>query len=129
MSSPGRTSSPSRRILICGTREYIPELNHKLHQIIDSLHKDDIIITGGYKGIDLEATVYAQKKGFTVEVFPADWKLGKKAGPIRNKKMIDSKIDYAYAFPYPTLEQSKGTYNCVQQLRERGIECEIFVKI
>lgn len=45
------------------------------------------IISGGASGIDTCAENYAKKFDIPYKVFPADWSLGKKAGPLRNEQM------------------------------------------
>lgn len=50
--------------------------------------KDVVIVSGGAKGADSLAERYAKEKGYSVEVFKADWKrYGRAAGPIRNEEM------------------------------------------
>lgn len=55
--------------------------------------------------------------GFPVERYPADWeRYGKRAGPIRNRKMLDQGPDLVVAFG-----GDKGTADCVREARRRGI--------
>lgn len=56
-----------------------------------------IIVSGHCRGTDCLTERYAREKNLELEVFPADWSFGKKAGPQRNKKMIDI-ADYVIAF-------------------------------
>jgi hypothetical protein len=49
---------------------------------------------------------------------PAEWEThGRKAGPIRNARMLEHKPDLVVAFP-----GGKGTANCVAQARGMGVE-------
>lgn len=66
-----------------------------------SVHNITEIISGHARGADQIAEMYADEKGIPVRVFPADWdKYGKKAGYIRNKKMLDEgQPDLVIAFP------------------------------
>lgn len=61
-----------------------------------------------------------------VRGFPALWqKYGPKAGPIRNKEMLDvGKPTYGIAF-HNDLEHSSGTKSMVNMLRKAGIKVEI----
>jgi len=52
--------------------------------------------------------------------FPADWSVGKKAGPLRNRQMLDEEPDLVIAF-HDDLASSKGTKDCVGEARRRGI--------
>ena len=53
-------------------------------------------------------------------VFKADWeKYKKRAGPIRNREMIDSGVKTLYAFPD---DRSKGTIGCVEYAVSKGVE-------
>jgi hypothetical protein len=71
----------------------------------------DLIVHGDALGLDTIAAEEATNLGFTVEAWPADWKIyGKAAGPIRNQAMIDAGADLVVAFP---LGDSVGTRDCV----------------
>lgn len=49
--------------------------------------------------VDMLADFAARGLGFAVESFPADWSLGRKAGPLRNERMLRvGKPDRALAF-------------------------------
>ena len=49
------------------------------------------IISGGASGADSLAEKYASKKNIELIIHHADWnKFGKKAGPIRNEKIVNS---------------------------------------
>lgn len=96
------------------------------------------IIHGGAKGADEHAQKWAEKRrneGWRVGwwIKPADWSLGKGAGPRRNKEMIDAlrsipNIDrHVLAFPqgsrdWPT---SGGTADCIKQARAKGLRVGI----
>jgi hypothetical protein len=59
----------------------------------------------------------------TVETFPADWSQGKKAGPLRNQKMVDAGADICLAFP---TDESRGTLDCIRRARAAGIPVKVF---
>jgi hypothetical protein len=116
------------RVIFCGTRLYIHSYREKIITVLLSLDSaNTTIIHGGCSGVDKITDIEARKYGFQVEIFPADWKsYGKAAGPIRNKKMIDSGVNKVYAFPYPSLENSLGTKNMVLQAHKNNIPVIIF---
>lgn len=118
------------KILFCGTRHYIPSISREIEDVIKTLDSEnDTIIHGGCSGVDSITDRLAKKYGFKVIKVDAEWKkYGKSAGPIRNKKMADIGIDKAYAFPFPDLQQSRGTKNMVDILRKRNVDCIVSEK-
>jgi hypothetical protein len=71
------------------------------------------------------AGMAAKVLGFPIWEFPADWDThGRSAGPLRNRKMLDTKPDLVIAF-HGNLNASKGTKNMVHQARRNGVETEI----
>jgi len=85
---------------------------------------DFTIIEGGAKGADFLARVWAKHKMLNWIEFPADWKqYGVRAGPIRNKQMIDEgKPDLVIAFLAPN---SRGTKDMIAQAQKAGIETKV----
>lgn len=61
----------------------------------------------------------------TVERHPADWKLGKIAGHLRNQQMVDLGADACLAFPMPG---SRGTWDCVRRAEAAGIPVKVFAQ-
>lgn len=109
-----------RRILICGDRNWTDRavirafLEHRAEQGI-------VVVHGAARGADTIAGEEAEGLGFQVEAYPADWeKYGKKAGPIRNLQMLDTKPDEVWAF-HDNLALSKGTAHTVREAARRGI--------
>ena len=79
--------------------------------------KDAIIITGGARGVDLLAEVYAEMNGQPCEVYEARWdQFGKSAGMIRNAEMIKNS-DHLIAF---WDGKSPGTQHMLQEWAKRG---------
>lgn len=114
------------RVLVCGSREYdnwnyvfarLDELNEKL--------KFSTIIHGGAPGVDSLAGKWARRNNITEEEFKADWgKLGKAAGPIRNKQMLDEgKPELIVAF---LSMDSKGTANMLKQSKVAGVNAIVY---
>lgn len=80
-----------------------------------------VLISGDAKGADIYADAIGQLYGFTIERHPADWSThGRAAGPIRNKEMLDSGVDYCIAF-HDDLGASKGTRDMVEKVERAGI--------
>jgi hypothetical protein len=82
------------------------------------------IIEGGALGADRLARKAALSLGFSVVTVMADWSIGKRAGPIRNGRMLDLHPAKVIAF-HEDLPSSKGTRDCVNQAKARGVEVEV----
>lgn len=70
-------------------------------------------------GADMLVSRWVRKTygGRHLVLFPANWSLGKRAGPLRNEYMIATfKPDLVVAFP-----GGKGTANCVEMARKYGV--------
>ena len=91
-----------RRVVIAGSRNF--EDYALFCSVVDKYlsrirnEYDLVILSGHCSGADMMAERYAKENGFALEIFPADWSLGRKAGPLRNKQMVDI-ADFAIAFP------------------------------
>ena len=115
------------RVLVCGGREYGSEDGQldRLRRTLDaaleaarSAGKVAVIIHGNARGADLLADQYAREKSLRVLSFPADWNLhGRRAGPIRNKKMLtESQPHVIIAF-----KGGSGTAHMVRIGKEAGV--------
>lgn len=116
------------KVVITGTRdtESALRLRPVIQGALRSLPPGSIVITGDALGVDLLAKKEAEKMGIKVVSEKADWKrLRLAAGPVRNGKMLDHNPDEVWYF-HPALPQSKGTKDCVQQARRRGIPTQGF---
>lgn len=106
------------RILVCGGRDYDnwPELQSALNKYGASTNT---IISGGAKGADFLARVYAKYYNQEYKEFPANWaKYGKAAGHIRNQQMIDEgEPDIVIAF-----KGGNGTKDMIKRARAHEIE-------
>lgn len=114
-----------KRVVIAGSRNFN---DYELFSsVVDKClsrirHEYDIIILSGHcSGADMMAERYAQENGFELEIFPADWSLGRKAGPLRNKQMVDI-ADYAIAFP----SGGRGTQSLINFAKQKGIPTKIY---
>jgi hypothetical protein len=80
-----------------------------------------MIIQGGAQGADALASCAAFKLGIPQQTFFADWNTyGKRAGPLRNQKMLEQKPDLVLAF-YPETGITKGTLDMVSRAKAAGI--------
>lgn len=106
------------KVLVCGGRQFNDYLNASLALDDLNLGEGDTIIEGGASGADACAFNYATYRGISCETFQADWQAhGKKAGPIRNQRMLDEgKPDMVVAFP-----GGKGTADMKKRAKKAGL--------
>lgn len=120
------------RILVTGTREELTQAEKDLISVaIEEAAMRDyqkhqrpcVVVHGGCRtGVDQyveETYADVDDSNLSVESHPADWSLGKKAGPLRNQAMVDLGADICLAFPRP---DSKGTRHCAKAAIDAGIE-------
>jgi hypothetical protein len=119
------------RVLVCGGRDFTDQ-----QFVIDTLNRLSLdwprtptdkygnwlpavtIITGGAKGADQFAADWAAINCTDYKEFKPDWSYGKRAGPIRNQKMLDEgKPDLVVAFP-----GGRGTADMVRRASKAGVE-------
>lgn len=108
------------RVLVCGGREYTNAA--LLAQTLEASRRDRgiaVLIAGGAPGADSLAADWAVAQGIPCDVYMADWEgLGRKAGPIRNQRMLDEgKPDLVVAFP-----GGRGTADMVRPAKAIGLE-------
>jgi hypothetical protein len=84
---------------------------------------------GGWKAsVDMLADEWARESDIPVMPFPAHWNYGYKAGPERNRLMVDTVVGMrsagwttqVCAF-HPNLSKSTGTLNCVRYAQMNGL--------
>lgn len=134
-----------RYILITGARDY-PDLQKATFITMEAFCKcGTVLVHGGARGIDREVS-----KAFDMHVrmsplllatgsqsipFRAEWaKYGKAAGPIRNKEMVDYVVARqkegnevtCLAFPLEPRMPHSGTWDCIDRIREAGLELYIY---
>lgn len=80
-----------------------------------------IIVSGGAKGADSLAEKYAKKHDLQIVIFNPDWSLGPKAGPLRNKKIVELS-DEIIAF---WDGNSKGTKSSIKISKNAKKKCMI----
>lgn len=107
------------RVLVCGGRDYSDKM--ALWSVLDAFGPPEIteIVSGMARGADAFAAEWANRFGFPLHAFPADWtRDGKAAGPIRNQSMLDNgRPDAVIAFP-----GGKGTDDMVRRANRAGVK-------
>lgn len=81
-----------------------------------------VVISGTARGVDRLGEQWAEGQAIPVERFPADWKHGRAAGPIRNATMADT----ADALIAIWNGQSPGTRNMIHEARVRGLRVHVY---
>jgi len=118
------------RVIICGSRDWTDEALIDL--FIEGLHEIHgqflTIVHGAARGADEIAGRLAEARGIPTEAFPADWtNLGKAAGHIRNKQMLDSGADVVVAFKdnFNHELDKGGTENMVKIAQDAGVSVRL----
>jgi hypothetical protein len=100
------------KVAVVGSREWTDHL--MIRDFIYSLDEDDVVISGGARGVDQFAELYARERGLAVLVFSPAWDThGRKAGLIRNQDIVDA-CDRLVAF---WDKSSKGTAHALNLAR------------
>lgn len=112
------------RVLVTGSRDWTDAT--VISRALSSISTDEqiTVVHGGAKGADILAGQFAQHLGYSVEVHEADWDTyGKRAGYIRNKKMVDLGADLCLAF---IKNNSKGATICLDLADKAGIPTKVW---
>ena len=104
-------------VVITGGRHFKDK--KMMFSVLDKIHETNPIVRlahGGCTGADNLAREWALEKGITSVSYPADWHIGKKAGPMRNAFMLQKEQpEYVVAFP-----GGRGTQNAIQFAEKMG---------
>lgn len=110
------------RILITASRDWEDRalINRHIRRI-KQMYPDAVIVHGDCpRGGDQMADRAARRVGLEVERHPADWnKYGRRAGFIRNSKMVNRGADYCLAF---ICNNSPGASGCADLAEKAGIK-------
>lgn len=108
---------------IVGGRDYTNYQNFK--KIVDDYIKNNgkisKIISGGAKGVDSMAEIYAKDNNIPIEIYKPNWKLGKSAGIQRNTDIVNN---CTHLLALPT-EKSVGTYDSIRKANIKKISITI----
>ena len=113
-------------LLIAGSRDFDDaETFEKV--VREHVTKETVIVEGAAKGADMMAREYARVNGLRFVEFKPDWrKYGRAAGPKRNDEMTEYISDRNGAALYFWDGQSKGTKQCIESAKKRGIPVTIW---
>lgn len=106
------------KLAIVGSRVY-PDLD-RVRRYVRALPLDTVIVSGGAKGVDLEAELTARARGMTVEIYRVtseDWRVYGKGAGMRRNSFIVAACDQLVAFHDGT---SKGTADSIAKARAAG---------
>lgn len=102
-------------VAIVGSRDW--PYADLVRNAVKSLHKDDVVVSGGARGVDTIAENTAKRLGLETLIFEAEWdRWGKSAGYIRNKDIVKA-ADRIIAFQ---LDGSRGTQHTIDLARKAG---------
>ena len=107
-----------KTILVTGSRNWMSPRQ------IESLLREEWeegcrVIHGGANGADTIADGVARRLGMEVEIFYPNWSSqGRKAGFLRNQKMVEQKPDVVLAFQ---VQRSTGTQHTIDLAKAAGI--------
>jgi YspA, cpYpsA-related SLOG family len=118
-------------VVVCGSRCWTDRAT--IHRRLAQLPADSVVIQGEAAGADTVARDEAARIGLRVVPVPADWRrYGKRAGPIRNRRMLDMMLEMTttptqrlvIAF-HDNLQRSTGTAHLVGLARRVGVRVEV----
>lgn len=105
------------RIIVAGSRGWTDYLKID-HVLRDIVKQDDMLITGGARGVDTLASRWASVNMIKNTIVNAEWdKYGKSAGYLRNQKMAEM-ATHLIAF---WDGKSKGTKHMIDIAIDRGL--------
>lgn len=80
--------------------------------------KPTLIVSGGAKGVDTSAMLYAKKYDIPFKTFLPEWeKHGKKAGLLRNTDIIKAAT---HVIAFPEKDGGKGTRDSIRKAKQLG---------
>lgn len=103
------------RTIIAGSRN-ITDVSIVYNAIKESNFKIKKIISGGARGVDKIGEHYAKEYGLTLQIFNADWSLGKRAGILRNEEMAKNADALILVH-----NGSRGSLNMLERAKFHGL--------
>jgi hypothetical protein len=121
-----------KRILITGSRDWADmtlimwALSWAWKSAFNAVDSSDMVLVSGAcpTGADSMCAQIAHTWGWTIEQHPADWSLGKWAGPKRNQEMVDAGAEICLAF---IRNNSRGATGTAAMAEAAGIPTVRFV--
>ena len=106
------------RVIVCGGRDFDDGVF--VRNSLDAIHASTpiyAVIHGNARGADKWAGNWAAARNVRCWPMPANWSRdGKRAGPLRNARMLGMGVDMVIAFP-----GGKGTLDMVTRARRAGV--------
>ncbi len=111
------------RLIVAGTRTFndYEFLKSTLDHLLSNTTEEVIIVSGKARGADSLGERYAKEKGYEVKEFPADWSIGKSAGPKRNEEMAKYGTHLVAFWD----QMSPGTWNMIQVAKKNGLNVRV----
>lgn len=109
------------RVGIVGSRDY-PDLDLVRSYVLHELADDDVVISGGARGVDTVAEQAARERGLEVIIFKPDrerW--GARAYAMRNREVVEAS-DRLVAF---WDGRSPGTLMTLRMAKQAGKPCKV----
>lgn len=110
-----------KRILITGSREWTDAslITRELNRVKKEFGPFILIHGACFTGADDHASKWLTRHlECTEEAYPANWRMGKKAGPERNRAMIATGVDLCLAF---IVNESPGATQCLTEAIKAGV--------
>lgn len=119
-----------KRILITGSRDWwdVEVVRAALLEHAPT-EGEVVVVHGDARGADRIAATLAEEFGWATEPHPADWNLGKHAGPRRNARMVARGAAVCLAFPLPNRDDPSrrtGTEDCIAAAQRARIPVRIY---
>lgn len=110
------------KIIIAGCRDFnnYDLLKSKLDFYFQNIEIKEIV-SGACSGADKLGERYAHEHNIPVKQFPANWSLGRKAGPLRNEQMAV----YANALVAFWDGKSRGTADMIRRAYANNLKVKI----
>lgn len=109
------------KILVCGGRDYRDR--DFVFATLNTVHATEpvtCVVHGNAPGADSLANEWATVNNIESSVYPAQWALhGRRAGPIRNARMLAEEPDIGYVVAFPG---GPGTEDMIRKAKAKGIE-------
>lgn len=108
------------RVAVIGSR------NLEVPNLQDYLPEDTtVIVSGGAKGVDTSARIFAQQHGIELLEFLPEYDKYGRAAPLKRNITILKNADLVLAF---WDGESRGTAYVIRQCEKRKIPCKVFIK-
>lgn len=109
---------------VVGSRDW-PDRNFVNERLRAYVTKNDVVVTGGGRGVDTYAEYWAYAHDVPVIVYRPDWeRYGRSAGFRRNHDIVRN-ADMVIAFSY---NNSRGTAHSIELARHQGKSVLLFTE-